>query len=238
MSLYGVISGIHGNREALAACLEAFERRGVDRVVCLGGIVGYNADPDECVALVRKACATVIAGRNDLIAAGRLGFEHCSSEAEFGLRRTRRMLDPASRAYLGALPESAALDYGVVLAQLEPDAAALRSRFPEARACFSGRCGEQKEHWVEDAYFVNPGTVDGSRASGRKLAECALYDTLERTTEFLQVPYDCAAAEAKAAVFGYRVSALTGRLYTLRRRTALAARRIGERLQRAAHSGR
>ena len=69
-------------------------------------------------------------------------------------------------------------------------------------------------------YFVNPGSVDASRKGGRKLAECALFDTLDRSVEFLRVPYDCAATEAKAAVFGYRINPLTDRLYTLRRRIA------------------
>jgi len=87
-------------------------------------------------------------------------------------------------------------------------------------------------------YFVSPGSVDASRKRGPRLAECALFDSLERTVEFLRVPYDSAASEAKAIVFGFRINPLTDRLYTLRRRTASAARRIGERLTRAAHTGR
>ena len=53
MAVYGVVADIHGNREALAAAFAALEARGVERVVCLGDIIGYNADPDECVAMVR-----------------------------------------------------------------------------------------------------------------------------------------------------------------------------------------
>jgi hypothetical protein len=65
-----------------------------------------------------------------------------------------------------------------------------------------------------------------------------LFDSLDRTIEFLRVPYDSAATEAKAIVFGYRINPLTDRLYALRRRTASAARLIGERLTRGAHTGR
>ena len=53
MGPYGIIADIHGNREALAAALEALLERGVERLACLGDIVGYNADPDECAAMLR-----------------------------------------------------------------------------------------------------------------------------------------------------------------------------------------
>jgi diadenosine tetraphosphatase ApaH/serine/threonine PP2A family protein phosphatase len=122
-------------------------------------------------------------------------------------------------------------------AQILENAAFLRADFPGARVCFFGHSQEQKVYRVEaDAveelagetisfkasplYFVNPGSVDASRKGGRKLAECALFDTLDRSVEFLRVPYDCAATEAKAAVFGYRIPPLTDSLYSLRRRIA------------------
>jgi hypothetical protein len=211
MSLYGVISRIRGNREALSACLEQLEHRGVDRIVCLGDIVGYNADADECIALVRAHCCAAIAGPCDLIAIGRLGFDGCTEREEYALRRTRRELGAAARAWLEALPASATLEDGIVLA--------------EGRLAFPG--GE-----------LDCGAVDASPARGRKLAECALFDSRALTTERLYLPYDAAASEAKAAVFGYRINALTGRWYALRRRTASAARHLGSRLQRVAHSGR
>ncbi len=229
MSLYGVIASIDGNREALAAVLAALEGRGARRIACLGGIVGYNADPDECVALVRSRCAAAIAGEHDLISLGKLGFRRCSTEAEYALRRTRRELSAASRAYLAALPWRQALDDGIVLGD---------GIDTPPRICFVASGREAKVREIEGdrqreipaqgavqlragaAYLVNPGSVDGSRKGGRKLAECALYDSRGGTLEFLRVPYDNAATEAKAAVFGYRINPLAGGLYTLRRRLA------------------
>jgi predicted phosphodiesterase len=257
MALYGVIAGIHGNREALSAALEVLERRGVRRIVCLGDVVGYNADPDECVALVRSRCAVAIAGNHDLIGVRRLDFRRCSTGAEYALRRTRRALSPESRAYLAALPQRQLLEDRVVLVHGEhvrDSAQLLREDFPRARLCFFGGSHEQKAYRVEgDAvselagrelsldeklHFVTPGSVDASRKRGPRRAECALFDSLTQTIEFLRVPYDGAATEAKAIVFGYRINPLTDRLYALRRRTASAARRIGARLARAAHPGR
>ena len=270
MALYGVIADIHGNREALSAALALLGSRGAQRIVCLGDVVGYNADPDECVEMVRRRCAVAIAGNHDLIGLGRLDFRRCSTKAEYSLRRTRRELGMESRKWLASLPANHVLENGAVLvhggvrdvqqymvtpAHILENAAFLRADFPGARVCFFGHSHEQKAYRVggdaveelageavslegDALYFVNPGSVDASRKGGRKLAECALFDTLDRSVEFLRVPYDCAATEAKAAVFGYRINPLADRLYTLRRRTASAARLIGARLHRAGHSGR
>jgi predicted phosphodiesterase len=271
MALYGVIADIHGNREALCAALGLLESRGAESIVCLGDVVGYNADPDECVELVRRRCAVTIAGNHDLIGLGRLDFRRCSTKAEYSLRRTRRALSEISISYLAALPPNQMLEEGVVLvhggvrdvqqhmatpAHILENAAFLRADFPGARLCFFGHSHEQRVYRLdadsveevpihgkillrkENTHFVNPGSVDASRKRGRRLAECALFDSARGTIEFLRAAYDSAATEAKAAVFGYRINALTDRLYTLRRRTASAARRIGARLHRGADSGR
>lgn len=253
MALYGVVADIHGNREALSASLKMLENRGVQSIVCLGDVVGYNADPDECVAMVRNRCAATIAGNHDLIGLGRLDFRRCSNKAEYSLRRTRRMLSSQSSTWLADLPPHHVLEDGVVLvhggvrdvqqymvtpALIRENAAFLREDFPGARLCFFGHSHEQKVYEVEGdrvqeipvdgtvqlqknpTYFVNPGSVDASRKRSHKFAECALFDSRCWALEFLRVPYDCAATEAKAAVFGYRIPPLTDRFYTLKRRLA------------------
>ena len=60
MARWGVIADIHGNREALESVLAVLDARRIDRLLCLGDVVGYNADPDECVAIVRKRNAGVV----------------------------------------------------------------------------------------------------------------------------------------------------------------------------------
>jgi predicted phosphodiesterase len=251
MARYGVIADIHGNLEALAAALKALAENGVAHAVCLGDIVGYNADPDECVAMVRSRCAVAIAGNHELIGLGRLDFRRCSKQAEYALRRTRRTLAPETAAFLAGLPDNQALDDGVVLvhggvrdvqqymktpAHIRENAAFLQEDFPGARVCFFGHSHEQKVYEVggdgvreastegtvplrrESTYFINPGSVDASRKRSHKLAECAVFDNGAWSVEFLRVPYDSAASEAKAMVFGYRIDPLTDRIYTLKRR--------------------
>lgn len=60
-----VISDIHGNAEALKRVLEDITSRGVDRIVCLGDIVGYGPEPLACVDLVRERCAWSLMGNHD-----------------------------------------------------------------------------------------------------------------------------------------------------------------------------
>ena len=253
MARYGVIADIHGNREGLSAALGALAKRSVTRVVCLGDIIGYNADPDECVALVRSRCAVSIAGNHELIGLSRLDFRRCSNNAAYALRRTRRTLGRDAAEWLAALPPNCVLQDGVVLvhggvrdvqqymstpALIRQNAAFLRADFPGARLCFFGHSHEQKSYQVdgdevaelpwservhldkEKTCFVNPGSVDASRKSRHKLAECAVFDTLDWSVEFIRVPYDSAATEAKAVVFGYRIGPWTDRFYTLRKRIA------------------
>ena len=115
MALYGVLGDIHGNREALHSALTALAAEGIDRLICLGDIVGYNADPDQCATLIRERNALAIAGNHDLISLGRLGFERCSNKAMYSLKRTRRSLEKETVQYLQGLPGHLILEGEVVL---------------------------------------------------------------------------------------------------------------------------
>jgi len=159
MALHGVLGDIHGNREALAAVLAFFNRRGAARVLCVGDIVGYNADADACAALLLARGALAVAGNHDLISLGRLGYARCSQPAEYALRCTRARLAPATAEYLRALPsrrtvaEDILLVHGSVAdverrlatpAEVLEDAALLRAGFPGVRVCFFGHLHAQK----------------------------------------------------------------------------------------------
>ncbi|MCH7792191.1 MAG: metallophosphoesterase family protein [Planctomycetes bacterium] len=60
-----VISDIHGNAEALKQVLADIDARGIDRIICLGDIVGYGPDPLECVDIVRRRCQWSLMGNHD-----------------------------------------------------------------------------------------------------------------------------------------------------------------------------
>jgi predicted phosphodiesterase len=60
-----VISDIHGNLDALQTVLADIDRRGIERIVCLGDIVGYGPDPRDCVDLVIERCEWALMGNHD-----------------------------------------------------------------------------------------------------------------------------------------------------------------------------
>ncbi len=159
MAIYGVLGDIHGNREALLAALAKLDDRHVDRVICVGDIVGYNADPDDCVNLLREREALCIAGNHDLIGTGVLGFERCSNKAMHSLKRTRRTLSSATAAWLRALPSHRVLEERFLLTHggvrdvqqymtrprhFLQNVDYLRRDFPGIRLCFFGHTHEQR----------------------------------------------------------------------------------------------
>jgi len=60
-----VISDIHANAVALRATLDDIRARGIDRIVCLGDVIGYGPEPLDCIDLVREHCAWCLMGNHD-----------------------------------------------------------------------------------------------------------------------------------------------------------------------------
>jgi len=183
MAIYGVLGDIHGNREALEAALARLDARGVDHLVCVGDLVGYNADPDACVEILRQRGVVSIAGNHDLIGTGRLGFERCSNKAMHSLKRTRRALKPETAEYLQQLPSHHVLEGKVLLTHggvrdvqqymtkpkhIVENLGYLRHDFPGVRICFFGHTHEQKVFAVHDGAVAEP--FAGAIASGEDIA--------------------------------------------------------------------
>jgi diadenosine tetraphosphatase ApaH/serine/threonine PP2A family protein phosphatase len=101
---YAVLSDVHGNWEALAAVLRDAARRRPDAYMCLGDIVGYGPDPNECVARVRALGGPVLAGNHDLAAVGALDPSTFSPLARAAIEWTARVLTEEARRWLTALP--------------------------------------------------------------------------------------------------------------------------------------
>lgn len=110
-----LLSDIHANLEALRATLLDVAQLRVGRILCLGDIVGYHADPGACIALLRDAGAICIAGNHDRAVAGLRGTEGFSADAAHAVAWTRARLDERARAWLAALPLERCID-GVLLA--------------------------------------------------------------------------------------------------------------------------
>jgi predicted phosphodiesterase len=99
-----LISDIHANLEALKATLKDLSARNVDRIVCLGDVVGYNANPNECVELLQKVGVICVAGNHDRAAAKQIPITGFPYKAAKAIRWTRRHLSSDAFEFLKKLP--------------------------------------------------------------------------------------------------------------------------------------
>jgi predicted phosphodiesterase len=107
---YGIISDIHGNIEALTASLQALEREKVDTIVCLGDVVGYGANPEECVNAVRANASLCILGNHDAAVAGRMDYSYYYDAARHALDWCKARVSPDTLAWLQGLPYKHTVD--------------------------------------------------------------------------------------------------------------------------------
>ena len=85
-----VLSDVHGNLPAFRAVLEDIDSADVDAVWCLGDLVGYGAQPDECVELAAERCPVCLAGNHDLGVLDKIPISDFSPEAATAALWTRR----------------------------------------------------------------------------------------------------------------------------------------------------
>ena len=114
-----LLSDVHGNLPAFEAVLEDIRRESVDARWCLGDLVGYGAQPDECVALAADSCELCLVGNHDLVVAGRLDVDTFSVNAALAAMWTRDHIATESIDYLCAL-SPADDDYPVGLYHASP----------------------------------------------------------------------------------------------------------------------
>ena len=100
----GILSDIHGNLESLDAVLGELRREGVDRLWCLGDIVGYGANPNECIERVREAASITVLGNHDAACAGMESATSFNPAAKAAVEWTARQLTPENRDWLKGLP--------------------------------------------------------------------------------------------------------------------------------------
>jgi|DewCreStandDraft_5_1066085.scaffolds.fasta_scaffold00453_50 diadenosine tetraphosphatase ApaH/serine/threonine PP2A family protein phosphatase len=101
---YAVISDIHGNLHALEVVLGDIATRGVDIILCLGDVVGYGPDPNECIAAIQAQRILTLAGNHDWAVIGRLDLDYFNPLAREAILWTRHVLRPEGRAFLESLP--------------------------------------------------------------------------------------------------------------------------------------
>jgi diadenosine tetraphosphatase ApaH/serine/threonine PP2A family protein phosphatase len=104
-----VLSDIHANLAAFEAVLEAVEGQW-DRIWCLGDLVGYGPNPNECIALLREHDHLSLSGNHDWAVLGKLNISEFNEDARAVVLWTRSVLEAESRTYLESLPPKRVVD--------------------------------------------------------------------------------------------------------------------------------
>ena len=99
-----VLADIHSNLEALEAVLERISGLHATGIVCLGDIVGYNANPNECIDLIKSSNITCVAGNHDVVACEREPPARFNQLARIAIEWTREQLTDVNRQFLMKLP--------------------------------------------------------------------------------------------------------------------------------------
>ncbi|MFO7973642.1 MAG: metallophosphoesterase family protein [Candidatus Hydrogenedentota bacterium] len=221
---YAILSDIHANFEAMEAVLEKIEERGIEQILCLGDVVGYNANPNECATLIRERGIPTVCGNHDAVACQReepWGFNIIALQA---VMWTRDELTRENMAWLSALPDAIQVDglLGVHGAPGDRDSYMftwedVSPHFEDVsvnnkRACFFGHTHvpgifEADGGWtpvngtrftLKNAHvtFINPGSV-GQPRDGDPRASFGIYDTDTQEFSLLRVKYDVESAMAR-----------------------------------------
>jgi diadenosine tetraphosphatase ApaH/serine/threonine PP2A family protein phosphatase len=221
---YGIFSDIHSNLEAFEAVIEALSRESVDRYLCVGDIVGYGANPKECIQKVRELQPLAVCGNHDWASVGLIDITYFNSAAKEAVCWTGRHIDEADRSFLkklplvereddivlvhGTLPEPENFEY-----LLDEYAAYKTFQHLDRRFCFVGHSHvpvifyqdgptigysfESKMQLSENRdYIINVGSV-GQPRDGNPDATFVIFDKDKNTVEVKRVPYDVKKAQDK-----------------------------------------
>ena len=96
--LIALISDVHGNLPAFEAVLADVDSTAAEEIWCLGDLVGYGAQPDDCVELARKRCDFCLAGNHDLVVTGEIDISDFSSSAAAAAARGRASTSAPTRS--------------------------------------------------------------------------------------------------------------------------------------------
>jgi len=225
---YAVIADIHANMEAFEVVLADAKEQNCTHYCCVGDVVGYNANPKECLDIVRSMGMPVVKGNHDEYCSSEEDLEGFNPHAAEAVNWTRKQLSAEDRDWLRDLKYvrlvasfsmvHATLDgpqrWGYVFDKL---AAAASFTYQNTAVCFFGhthvpvafvrdsmvRGGTYSKFRVEPGkkYFVNVGAV-GQPRDGNPKAGYVVYDMDEGTIELRRLEYDIPKAQKKIMAAG------------------------------------
>ena len=229
MSKILVFSDIHSNQTALEAVLRAAGQ--FDAVWCLGDLVGYGPDPNECIERIRQLPDLVcLIGNHDAAVIGQLDLGAFNREAYASINWTKKILKNENHEFLASLPEKLKIDQ-VTLSHGSPrnpiweylldlNLVLTNFSFFDTPYCFVGHThipiyylynGNGHVNWrvprVDEVFhlteqtIVNPGSVGQPRDRDPRAAY-AFYYPEDHCWEPKRVEYDIAAVQRRIVAAG------------------------------------
>lgn len=224
-----VLADVHGNLEALEAALIAADRQRIDRVICLGDVVGYGADPVGCVYRLQEVGAVGIMGNHDQAVLDPTQVRGHNPLARETLLRSRELMPPEALAWLGAAAFRR-VEHGGVFAHanpIRPEGWGLLLMHDKVTWCMErldwqvGFYGHTHHSAIycqmrsrvvpltsstvaigPHKYLINPGSV-GQPRDGDWRAAFAVWDVDRRFVELHRVEYAVAKAQEKIRQAGW-----------------------------------
>jgi predicted phosphodiesterase len=221
---YAIISDIHANVEALDAVFAAIPRE--VSVLCLGDVVGYGPNPNECVERVRTRAGAMVLGNHDVASVDNFGLEYFNAAAREAMSWTQGVLTPENIAWLNEqsyeirkpeylLVHGAPVMYFSYI--LDKQAAARAFAETDARLVFVGHT-HIAEYYTshpdgsithkhmqkpgnlplesQNRYVINVGSVGQPRDLNPD-ASFVFYDEQAGTVEWVRIPYAINAVQEK-----------------------------------------
>jgi diadenosine tetraphosphatase ApaH/serine/threonine PP2A family protein phosphatase len=227
-----IITDIHANIEALTVVLDDIDARNITEIVCLGDLVGYNANPNECVEEIRARNIPCLMGNHDAVACGiedPWGFNEVAQHAAMWTRRT---LTDDNIEFLRETPPNQLVSGGFLGVHGSPQDrdlylfswAEVHEQFKYLDAfgvssCFFGHThfpGIFSEHevcYVDETngftldgtgrFFINPGSVGQPRDNDPRAAY-VVFNTETMRVQFIRLEYDIPTAAEKIKSSGLR----------------------------------
>ena len=227
---YAILSDIHGNLEALETVLAHAKENGCEKYVCGGDVVGYNANPSECIAIVQEMDMPCVKGNHDeYVADENMDLATFNPVAAAAVEWTRKQLSEDQLKWLNQLRYLRLIDsFSIVHAtmdgprnwgyvQTRMDAAAsftyqttsicfhahthVPIAFTEGLDVSDASLYETVKVEKNKRYFVNVGSV-GQPRDGDSRAAYVIYDAKEAIITLYRLEYDIGKTQEKIRAAG------------------------------------
>lgn len=213
-----IIADVHSNLEALEGVLKDISNKDVDDIICLGDIVGYGANPNEVIELIKKKNIKCLKGNHDLNAVTLEKLDWFNDFAKEALKWTNKVLTEENKQFLKELPETLELKdknkllafhgshedhlYGYIYPTNDEDQIKDMIEENKVDIIASGHTHLPDLKKFELKIFLNPGSVGQPRNNNPK-AQYAILDLNNLNfVSFEQVEYDIDTASKKIIQVG------------------------------------